>query len=214
MATERSEFADRRPIEHSIVAAKDGSFSALGQLLDHYRDYLLKIANDELASDLVVKAAPSDLVQETFLQAARDFPKFQGGTEEELRAWLRRILLRNLQDTAKCWLGTQKRAGLEASLDDSQTLRLLPNELTAPGPSPSTLFRTDEDRRRVRRALARLPEEYRQAIELRTFRGLTFQEAGAAMNRSGEAVRKLWSRAIERLGEELLGEQRHDRSAD
>ena len=50
---------------------------------------------------------PSDLVQETFLEAHRDFPRFEGGTEREVVAWLRRILVRNLADQAR-----RQKAGL------------------------------------------------------------------------------------------------------
>ena len=63
-------------VECSIISAQDGSYAAIGQLFDLYRDYLLRVANEELQTDLVPKVAASDLVQETFLQAARDFRKF------------------------------------------------------------------------------------------------------------------------------------------
>jgi RNA polymerase sigma-70 factor (ECF subfamily) len=94
---------------NSIRAARDGSESAVGQLLHHYRGYMLSLANDEISVDLVIKVAPSDLVQETCLQAARDFPCFEGATEAELRAWLRQILS-NLLDLTTI-RGHAKRAG-------------------------------------------------------------------------------------------------------
>lgn len=85
----------------------------MGQLLEHYRGYILSLANDELDVDLVARVAPSDLVQETCLQAARDFPNFEGSTEAELRTWLRRILLNNLGDLRRRFLGTQKRGSAQ-----------------------------------------------------------------------------------------------------
>ncbi len=71
MSNAEYRWASSVPIDVSIVAARGGSFTALGQLLDHYRDYLLRIANTELESDLAPKVNPSDLVQDTFLQAAK-----------------------------------------------------------------------------------------------------------------------------------------------
>lgn len=213
MSTERSDSANLQPVEHSIAAARQGSFSALGQLLEHYRDYLLHIANGELENDLVVKAAPSDLVQESFLQAARDFPRFTGKSEPELRAWLRQILLNNVRDTVKRWQGTLKRAGNEVPLEQGHDNTTQQAEPIAPGPSASTIFRTDEDRQAVREALRRLPDEYQLVIDLRTFQSLPFDEVGTRMNRTSEAARKLWTRAIERLTDELPGQNGHDRPA-
>lgn len=196
--------ASTTPIEHSIAAARDGSFSALGQLLDYYRAYLLHIANEELAEQVGPKASPSDLVQETFLDAARDFRHFEGGNDLELRAWLRQILRNNLRDAEKRWLHTQKRAGGDVSLDADVVREQILRKVQANTPSPSTLLLTEEDRRRVRTALRKLSGEYQQVIQLRTFEGRTFQEVGEQMDRSSEAARKLWARAIERLGEILL----------
>src|SRR5690242_11512207 len=98
MAGHRKHDSAASRVERSIISARQGSFTALGQLLDHYRDYLLRVASDQLQSDLAPKLGASDIVQETFLDAARAFPNFVGGTDGELRAWLRQILLNKLRD--------------------------------------------------------------------------------------------------------------------
>ena len=191
-------------IEHSIVAARNGLHSGLGQLLDHYRDYLLRIAHDEMTADLACRIAPSDLVQDTFLEAARDFPRFTGKTDAELRVWLRRVLLNNLRAAARRWQRTCERvAGTELPLNGTDSHATFQVELSCPQSSPSTLLRTDEERQRVRLALQQLPRDYRPVIELRTLEEKSFAEVAAAMERSADAVRKLWSRAVERLAKEL-----------
>src|SRR5579871_1471767 len=81
-----------------LAAARAGSNDALGQALEACRDYLLLIAQQEMDLQLRAKGGASDIVQETFLEAQRAFENFQGTSEEELRAWLRRILLNNLGD--------------------------------------------------------------------------------------------------------------------
>ena len=53
----------------------------LGQLLEAYRPYLLRIANEEIDADLRGKAGGSDLVQQTFLEVHKDFANFQGTTD-------------------------------------------------------------------------------------------------------------------------------------
>ena len=48
-------------------------------------------------------------------------------------------------------------------------------------------------------ALARLPSDYRDVVMLRNFRGLSFREVAAKMQRSDGAVRMLWLRALQDL---------------
>jgi len=55
----------------------------------------------------------------------------------------------------------------------------------------------------LRRALERLPDDYRQVVTLRYQEGRPFAEIAERMQRSENAVRKLWFRAIERLQQEL-----------
>src|SRR5262249_43559834 len=81
--------------------ARGGEVTALGQLLELYRNYLRLLARTQVDGALRARLDPSDLVQETLLEAYRDFPRFFGGTENELMAWLRRILVRNLADQLK-----------------------------------------------------------------------------------------------------------------
>src|SRR5262249_40058726 len=83
--------------------------SALGSLLEACRPYLLLVAHEHLQPDVQGKDGPSDLVQETFLKAQQHFDRFQGETEEELLAWLRRILFNNLLNSVRHYSGTDKR---------------------------------------------------------------------------------------------------------
>src|SRR5262249_35643200 len=93
-----------------LAAARAGSREALGQALETCRNYLLLIAGRQLDSDLHAKGGASDLVQETFLEAQRDFGRFQGSSEGELQAWLRQILLNNVANFTRRYRGTGKRA--------------------------------------------------------------------------------------------------------
>ncbi len=53
------------------------------------------------------------------------------------------------------------------------------------------------------RALGRLPEDYRRVMLLRYQKEMTFAEIGREMRRSADAARMLWTRALERLKQEL-----------
>jgi RNA polymerase sigma-70 factor (ECF subfamily) len=183
--------------------ARAGSEEALGRLLDGCRDYLLLVANRGLDPDLRPKASPSDLVQETFFEAQKDFAQFKGRTGKALVAWLRVILRHNLADfRARYRAGLARQVGLERLLDagDSSEIR---EKLVADTPPPDEKAAAAEQEEALRRALARLPEDSRRAIQLRNLEGWSFAEVGEALGRSAAAARKLWFRAVERLHEEL-----------
>src|SRR5262249_3592971 len=102
-----------------LAQARTGSAESLGQLLMDCRNYLLLAAGRKLGADLRGKINPSDLVQETFLEAQRDFARFHGDNEDELRAWLYRILLNNLSNVGRHYRNAEKRAiGRELALSD------------------------------------------------------------------------------------------------
>jgi len=82
--------------DRSLADARAGSPEALGAALEAHRRYLLLVAEKELAPELRAKGGASDLVQETFIEAQRDFGHFRGNSANEFRGWLRRILLHNL----------------------------------------------------------------------------------------------------------------------
>src|SRR6476469_3978998 len=97
-----------------LPAARGGSAQALGEALEACRVYLQAIAERELDPELRAKGGASDLVQETFLEAHKDFAQFKGDTEDALLAWLRRMLLNNLANFRRRYRGTRKRrAGRE-----------------------------------------------------------------------------------------------------
>src|SRR6516225_10133589 len=99
-----------RDVARWLASARAGSPEALGQALEACRGYLLAIAQQELDPELQAKGGASDLVQETFLKAHRHFSHFHGSAEEELLAWLRRLLLNHLADFRRLYQETQKRA--------------------------------------------------------------------------------------------------------
>jgi RNA polymerase sigma-70 factor (ECF subfamily) len=188
-----------------LAAARAGSGEALGQALEGCRGYLLGIAEGELPQDLRAKGGASDLVQQTFLEAHRDFAHFGGSTAEELRAWLRRLLLNNVANFTRAFRATAKRrVGREVPLDgdDSAAPGVSP---AADVPSPSVDAMAHEQSEALQRALGRLPEDYRQVLALRHQEHLTFEQIGARLGRTGNAARLLWMRAVERLQHELGG---------
>jgi RNA polymerase sigma-70 factor, ECF subfamily len=180
-----------RQTQALLEAARAGSSSALGKLLETCRNYLLLIANQDLDADLRAKVGPSDLVQETFLRAKNHWRDFQGDTENALLAWLRQILANQVRDA---------RRGFDAQIRSvDREVAENPTRLEDKADTPSAQAIAAEQQVALDRAMARLPEDYRQVVVLRNWERRSFKEIGAVLGRSGEAARKLWARAIEKL---------------
>ena len=81
-----------------LAKARAGDAAARDRLFAHCRDYLGLAARARVEASLRAKVDASDLVQQTLLEAHRGFTKFQGATEAEWLAWLRRILEHNAAD--------------------------------------------------------------------------------------------------------------------
>jgi RNA polymerase sigma-70 factor (ECF subfamily) len=195
-------------IEQLIGQARAGDGAALGQLFALYRRYLGLLARVQIGRRLQGKADPSDLVQETFLKAHRNFAQFRGSHEGELVAWLRQILATTLANLVRHFLGRQRRdARLEQELaaDLDQSSRILDRGLVAREGSPSDLAARREQAVRLADALEMLPANYREVLVLRHLDGLTFPEAARQMGRSLGSVEKLWIRALAQL-RRALGE--------
>src|SRR3954462_15158363 len=69
--------------------------------LDGYRDYLLLLARSRLNPRLRGRLDPSDVVQQTLLEAHPDPAQCRGRSPPERAAWLRQMLARNLANAAR-----------------------------------------------------------------------------------------------------------------
>jgi RNA polymerase sigma-70 factor (ECF subfamily) len=194
--------------EQMIQEARAGTSTALGPLLDLYRNYLRLLARVEIGRRLQGKLDASDLVQETFLEAHRNFAQFRGTSEPQFVSWLRQILAARVANLLRHYLGTQGRdvrleQGLAANLDNSS--RMLGEDLVAALSSPSQQAVRREQAVLLANALERLPEDYREVIVLRHLEGLSFPEVARRMGRTLDSVQKLWLRGLARL-RQVFGE--------
>jgi RNA polymerase sigma-70 factor (ECF subfamily) len=190
-------------IEQWIAGARQGSREALGKILEAFRPYLLLIGNESLNDDLQAKVGASDLVQETFLKAQCEFKQFRGDTEKELKNWLGQIMRNNLANARRHHLKTDKRqVEREIALTDTPLIQLL-NGLVDPGKTPSERILGQERDQALRTALGKLSTEYREVIQLRIFDNCSLKEVGLRMNRSADAARKLFARAIDLLAQTM-----------
>ncbi len=128
------------------------------------------------------KGGASDLVQETFLEAQRNFAQFRGKSRGEFRLWLRQILLHNLRrfhEPVSRYGETGRGAGSRvgggglagrAGLRRGGSLGVVAERKVV----------AREEAEASRPALAKLPDDYRRAITLRLDKSLTFPARAGA----------------------------------
>jgi RNA polymerase sigma-70 factor (ECF subfamily) len=191
--------------ESLLGEALSGSREALGTVLERFRRYLLHIARRELAKDLHVKVAPSDLVQETLLLAQVHFGEFRGGSFVQLRHWLRQMLLHVVTRFARAYRKAAKRCvAREVSLSSlparMQGTTAFVDQRTAP---PGEIAIAREHAALVGSTLERLDPDHRQVLLFRIQEQFSFEEIGRRMSRSANAAEKLFARAVQRMRDEL-----------
>ena len=168
--------------------ARDGSPSALGQLMVEVRNYLLLVANQELDDQLCAKLGPSDLVQDTLAQAQMAFPGFLGESEGEFRVWMVRILQNQCHNIRTAFMYTAKRElNREVPWDDGQSKGCL-NGMSEPGKTPSGHAIANEEARLIEQILNGLPPVQCQVVRWRAWESLSFDEIGQRIGRSPSAA--------------------------
>lgn len=189
--------------DRRLTRARSEGGAAVGELLEHYRHYLYLLARARMSRLLQGRVDPSDLVQEAFLTAHRDFAAFRGSTEAELVSWLKQILVARLADQIRRHIKAKARdvrleSRLTAEVDQSsQALeKALPMHHHS---TPSKLAAQRERAVLLAEALKELPAHYEEVIVLRHLEGLSFADVARRMDRTVDSVEKLWVRALARL---------------
>jgi RNA polymerase sigma-70 factor, ECF subfamily len=186
-----------------LEKARQGDQRALGTLIDRYRPYLMKIAYDAADPDLQAKEGGSDLVQDTYLKAVGGFQLFAGRTADDMRAWLRRILLNRINYRRVYYHADRRSVEVEIPLHAFECNGNRSDNLDADISSPSEHAVRAEERQMLDTALQALPELDRDIITLRQKYGCAFAEIARRLSLTKEVAQKRWVRAIQALEEKV-----------
>jgi RNA polymerase sigma-70 factor (ECF subfamily) len=175
------------------------------QALEQFRDYLHLLARLHLDRRLQGKLDPSDVVQQTLLEAHQARERFTGDDPAQMAAWLRQILARNLANAVRDFGRDRRNVEREQSLDDAVNASSahLAAWLAAEQSSPSQQAIHNEQGLRLVRALALLPEAQREVVELRHLQGWSLADIARQLGRSPAAVAGLLHRGLNQLRQHL-----------
>ena len=189
--------------EQSQLQFSNGPQS-IGGLLDKYRPYLHLLAARQLDSILSPRMSPSDIVQQTQLEAFRDREMFRGESEEQFVAWLRAILSNTVARATHTHIVTKKRSVRREQAQPAEGGAA--HELAREDESPSAAAIQGEAAVRLARAMEQLTEDQYTAIRLRYIEGCALVRIAETMNRSTSAVAGLLKRGLRGLRDQLRDE--------
>jgi RNA polymerase sigma-70 factor (ECF subfamily) len=172
-----------------------------GRDLERFRHYLSLLARLQLDTRLQGKVDLSGVVQQTLLEAHQAWNQLERMDRARQAAWLRKALARNLTDEVRKLITAARDVGRERSLEAAveESSARLEGWLVAEQSSPSEQAERNEQLLRLAQALAQLPEDQRNAVELHHLKGLPLGEVAGRLERSKGAVGKLLYRGLDRL---------------
>jgi RNA polymerase sigma-70 factor (ECF subfamily) len=195
--------------------ARQGDADALGRLLEAQRDGLRVQAERQLHGRLTVRVDPSDIIQQTFLEAHRSFAQFEGRVEPEWVAWLQRILDHRVALAVRDHVKVQKRdLRRERPLEDDGSKPGLGQWLESGSSSPSQRAIRGEEVQQLVAALATLPPDQREAVRLRHLEGQPLADIARQLGRSPAATAGLIKRGMKALRAQLRERDRSGEAGD
>jgi RNA polymerase sigma-70 factor (ECF subfamily) len=164
-----------------LQRARAGDAEALGVLLNDHRDFLRRLANQQLDCRLNARLDASDLVQQTCLSVHKRIEEFNGQDLPQFLAWLRQVHEHNIQNAIRDQLHAARR-----QVDREEPLGERDPEYFQS--TPSQLAARDEEALRLQAAIEQLPADERQALRLRYFDGRTLDDVSRDMGITKDAA--------------------------
>ncbi len=189
---------DLATMSQLVTLARAGDPQAHSQICRQVQANLTRMAERQLDQGLRAKVNPSDIVQATMARMIGGFADFRSSSSAEFYAWLNSILKNEIR-TARRDLRRQCR---DVRRERSNELMQGP-ALVSSAATPSSIVARDENIQRFRQVMKELPEAYATVIQLRGIEELPFVEVARKMNRSVDAVSKLFQRALIAMQKEL-----------
>ena len=183
--------SDRAGLSSIIDAARNGGQEAIHRLLKVTDVYCRIWALKEISTALQRTCDESDIRQECDIDVVRGIRSFRGRSREFL-GWLRQIVRTNAIDQ-------QRRHGKRVESEGARNVDLRDYPVVSSA-DPLLQF---EQKELVETAMGKLSADHRAVLRMRVWEGLKWGEIGERMNRSTDAARLLFARALDAVRGDL-----------
>lgn len=201
---------DSGATQRLLAAAGRGNTAEWGDLLDRHRSRLRRMVALRLDNRLQGRVDPSDILQETFLEATQRLPDYLRQPEMPFYLWLRFLAGQRLMIAHRRHLGTRQRdAAREVSIyrgamPEASSIvlaaRLLGRECR-----PSEIAVRAEVKLRLQDSLNTMEPIDREVLALRHFEQLSNAETARVLDLQEAAASKRYVRALKKLRDILGG---------
>jgi RNA polymerase sigma-70 factor (ECF subfamily) len=187
----------------TLERAAAGDAASWRELVGRHHDRLRRMVRLRLDPRLRSRVDPSDVLQETYLDAARQLPGYLAAPPLPFFLWLRQLAGTRLAKTHRTHLGTHGRdvrreVGLNGAMPEASSAALA-DGLLADDTRPSEAAARAELRGRLLAAIDGLDPLDREVLALRHFEQLTNAEVAGVLDLSAAAASKRYVRALELL---------------
>lgn len=181
-----------------ILQAVAGDRAALSQLLLIHYDGLRRHIAARISKDLQGLLRPDDVLQQTFVRVAQTIGSFQMRHSRAFHGWLETIAENIVKDAAKR-RRRERRAARRPSAGDDSSVAAVIERVAADCTTPGRRVQRSESVRRMRAAIATLPDDQREVVERYYMQGQTYEQIAEAVGRSKDAIRGVCYRARKNL---------------
>lgn len=173
-----------------IAKAKEGNREALNHLILQYWQPVYRIIYGKVGNEEDAK----ELTQETFMKAFRSLPQYKI-LDVPFKSYVVRIAINTVTDF---W----RKKGRTPQVVD---LTEYQESITDGRENPEDYILRIEGQEQIVSLVESLPEEQRQAIQLRVILGLPIRDVAMQMNKTEPAIKMLQQRALKNLRKMCLG---------
>ena len=180
----------------------------LGELFDQHRDRLRRALTCRLNPQLQGRVDPSDVIQETFVEAQNRLDDYLKDPKMSPWLWIRFLALQRLQINYRHHVQTKQRDArrevslAKASYPAASSVHLA-SVLAGNCETPSERLRHQEQKLRLEEALEQMNPTDREILALRHFEQLSNQEVSEVLGLNVGATSQRYYRALKKLKELL-----------
>lgn len=184
----------KMPLEELVVLSQQNDFKALEELIKREQK------NVFAAFSYLCKKQEnvSDLTQEALLRVAKNIQNLKN--PKLFKSWLNQIVTNLFYDELRKMQRKVDTVSLDEETEDTPPIKL---QLLDKKCKPPEKCLSSELEKIIKNAILSLPEQFRVAIILREFQGLSYEEIAEATHSSIGTVKSRIARARNKLQEDL-----------